>query len=132
MVAEAIKRDLEERGGDSPILKLCLQLVEYVAKLPPEQREMLTYRTFVNASGKKQLDQELMAAITILSTSNVHAFDFHGLFVDDNEDEYEISAVDIASARATGEFVHPQTGKLVPDFEERIIPFFSPSARFDA
>ncbi|MFS2008373.1 hypothetical protein ACCD06_00640 [Azospirillum sp. CT11-132] len=132
MVADAIKRDLEERGGNSPVLQLCLRLVEYVANLPPSQREMLTYRTFVKASGKNQIDQELMAAITILSTSNVRAFEFRGLFVDDNEDEYEVSADDIASARASGEFIHPQTGKAVPDFENRIIPFFSPSKRFGA
>lgn len=130
MIADAIKRDLKKWGGDSPVLKLCLLLVEYVANLPPDQREMLTYRTFVNASGKSQIDQELMAAITILSTSTIHAFDLHGIFVDENEDEYEISAREIATARAIGEFIHPQTGKLVPDFEERIIPFFSPSERF--
>lgn len=131
MVADAIKRDLAERGTNPPVLQLCLKLVEYVASLPPDQRQMLTYRTFVKASGKDQIDQELMAAITILSTSKIHAFNFHGLFVDENEDEYELSAADIASARASGEFVHPQTGELIPDFEERIIPFFSPSERFD-
>lgn len=132
MVADAIRRDLEDRGVNSPILKLCLALVEYVANLPADQREMLTYRTFINASGKKHLDQELMAAITILSTSSVHAFDLRGMFVDDDEREYEVSAQDIADARASGSFIHPQTGKLVPDFEAKIVPFFTPSKRFHA
>ncbi|WGD29404.1 hypothetical protein AncyloWKF20_16745 [Ancylobacter sp. WKF20] len=132
MVADAIKRDLKERGANSPILQLCLRLVDYVASLPSDQREMLTYRTFIKAAGKERVDQDLMAALTILSTSNIHAFDIFGLFIDENDDEFEISAEDLFQAQSSGEFAHPSSGRLVPDFEDRIVPFFVPSERFSA
>jgi hypothetical protein len=79
-----------------------------------------------------QLDSELLKAITILVSSSVAALDAHAMLVDDDETEYEISIEYLSEARAVGEFIHPETGMAVADFEAKVFPFFVPSANFSS
>ena len=130
MSATEIKADLYTRWESDPILPLCLRIVDFVSSLPPDQRRMLTFRSFLEAVGKDRVDDDLMRALTILVSSRVTALDARGLLVDDDNSEHELSAEELAEARLTGQLVHPETGELVSEFEARVIPFFVPSARF--
>lgn len=130
MSASQIKAELTRDFRGTPIVDVCLRLVEFVEALPPGQAEMLTYRTFVRALGKNGVDDELVAAITLLTSSKLAALDMRGMFIDDNEEEYELSAYELIEAQESGEFIHPYTGESVINFEDKIIPFFTPSARF--
>lgn len=130
MSADQIKAEIKRDFKGSPIADVCLQLVEFVEGLPAGQAEMLTFRTFVRALGKMKVDEELLAAVTLLTSSNLAALDMHGMFIDDDHEEYELSAEDLIEARETGEFSHPHTGEPVENFQSKLIPFFTPSARF--
>jgi hypothetical protein len=66
----------------------------------------------------------LFNAITILVSSNVAALDAHAMLVDDDETEHEIAIEYLNLARATGEFIHPETGEPIEDFESKVFPFF--------
>src|SRR5262249_16309329 len=99
---------------------------------PGDQLQMLTFRTFLEALGKDRIDDDLMRALTILVSSRVAALDARGLLVDEDQTEHELSARELADARASGELIHPETGVPVPEFEARVIPFFVPSARLRA
>lgn len=93
---------------------------------------MLTFRTFLEALGKEQIDEDLMRALTILVSSRIAALDAKALLVDDDETEHELSAAELAEARSSGQLVHPESGDLVPEFESRVIPFFVPTSRLRA
>jgi hypothetical protein len=130
MSAREIKAELSARWRDDPIVGLCNAIVDYVAALPRGQAELLTFGTLSKAVGKKQLDEELIRALTILVSSRVAALDARGLLVDEDDTEHELEPFDFAKARATGLLIHPETGQPVVNFESRVIPFFVPSARF--
>lgn len=129
MSADQIKAEIARDFNGIPIANVCLRLVEFVERLPADQTEMLTYRTFQRALDKASVDEELVAAITLLTSSKLAAFDMHGMFIDD-ENEYELTAGELAQIHQTGELIHPHTGEAVADFESKLIPFFTPSARF--
>lgn len=132
MGAADIKADLYSRWQDDPIVPLCVRIIDFISSLPPDQLQMLTFRTFLEALGKDRIDDDIMRALTILVSSRVAALDARGLLVDDDLTEHELSARELAEARASGELLHPETGEIVPEFENRVIPFFVPSGRFRA
>jgi len=132
MSAAEIKAELYSRWQDDPIVPLCVRIVDFVSSLPQDQLQMLTFRRFLEALGKERIDDDVMRALTILVSSRVAALDARGLLVDDDQTEHELSARELAEARASGQLVHPETGELVPEFESRVVPFFVPSSRLRA
>jgi hypothetical protein len=129
MSADEIRSQIKSRSQNEPLAQLCLRMIDYIALLRPEELRMLTFRTLTTASGKTDLDQELLAAVSLLSSSSFNALDTKALFIDEDSEEFEISLADLAYARARGEFIHPGTGMPVPDFEAKVVPFFVASER---
>lgn len=130
MSVEQIKKELNTRWSNDATLELCLQIIDYIASLPPQERRMLTFRSMCRAARKRRVDGELLTALNVLVNSTVAALDVHALLVDNDQTEHELDAKTFAEAKATGELIHPETGELVPEFEKRTVPFFVPSERF--
>lgn len=129
MSATKIKAELSNYWASDPVVPLCMKILDFVARLPEDQSQMLTFRTLSEGVGRRMIDDEFMRALAILVSSNVAALDTHALLVDDDETEHEIDPDELGRARETGRLVHPMTGDLVADFESRVIPFFAPSAK---
>jgi hypothetical protein len=130
MSVDKIKEELKTRWGDEPTVAICFAIIDFMTKVPPDQLQMLTFASLKSAANKDEIDSELLKAITILASSKVAALDAHAMLVDDDEREHEISIEYLSTARASGEFIHPETGRVVEDFESKIFPFFVPSANF--
>ncbi|RWM27783.1 hypothetical protein [Mesorhizobium sp.] len=130
MSADDIRKELKERWAGTEPFALCLQIVDFVAKLPAEHSRMLTFKTMTNITGKKYVDDSLLAALNILASTRVAALDAHAMFVDDDNEEHEIEPQELALAQSTGKFIHPETGEEVPNYEEKVFPFFVPTDRF--
>lgn len=127
-----LRKELLDRWRDVPAADICMKILDFVEKTPQDELRFLTFTTLCRAAGQENVDGELLAAVNILASSRLALFDAHALFVDDDEIEHEISPEEIAEAKATGEFVHPGTGEIVPDYERHLIPFFSPNKRLMA
>ncbi|WP_245261404.1 hypothetical protein [Mesorhizobium sp. L103C131B0] len=109
-----------------------MKILDFVENTPANELHFLTFKTLCRAAGRETVDVDLMAAINILAGSRLGLLDAHALLVDDDQTEHELTAAEFAEARATGELTHPETGEPVPDYEEHLIPFFSPSERLMA
>jgi hypothetical protein len=125
-----IKEEILKRWADVPAAEVSLRIVDYIAGLPQSNRRMLTYRTLLVAAGKARVDDDLLAAVNILVNSPIAVFDAHGIFIDDDDDEFELSPEELLDATRKGVFVHPQSGEVVANYKEKIVPFFTPSSRF--
>lgn len=101
-----------------------------MGNLRDEELRMLTFATFKNAAQTAAIDEKLIRAVGLLTNSSVHALDSRLLFIDDEAREFEIEKEELAEARKTGLFIHPETGSPVEHFESKIIPFFVPSEKF--
>lgn len=122
-----IKADLARSWKDAPAYDTCLEIVDFVAN-HKSHLKIITYRTLLNALGRSTVDQELLTALTILVSSRVHLLDACAFFYDGDQ-EFELSSEDWSLVRRHGELAHPVTGSLVTDFEQKTVPFFTPSSR---
>lgn len=132
MGLDHLREELLARWQDVPAADICMKILDFVEKTPPDELHFLTFTTLCRAAGRDNVDVDLLAAVNILAGSRLALFDAHALFIDDDETEHELSPEEIAEAKATGEFIHPETGEVVPDYERHIIPFFSPNKRLIA
>lgn len=125
-----LKAELTERWSGNAVVELCLRIIDVLSTLPDEEAKMLTFASFKNAANKPSIDEELIRAVALLANTSIHALDSKLLFIDDNDREFEIEKDFLADARRDGEFIHPETGIPVDEFESKIIPFFVPSDKF--
>lgn len=132
MALEDLRKEILDRWPDVPAADICMKILDYVVSKPRDELHFLTLTTLCRATGRGEVDVELLAAINILAGSRLGLLESHALFVDDDESEHELTPEEISQARATGELIHPQTGEAVADYERHLIPFFSPSERLMA
>lgn len=132
MGLDHLRKELLDLWQDVPAAEICMKILDFVENTPQDQLRFLTFATLSRAAGRQGVDSDLLAAVNILAGSKLALFDVHALFIDDDETEHEVSPEEIAEARATGKFIHPETGERVSDYERHIIPFFSPNKRLIA
>lgn len=129
MNIEQIKAILQERWQE-PVTQLCYKIIDFLASKPRDQLQLLTFRTLTSAAGRENFDPELLSALSILSSSEIPALKMHTAFIDDDDELHEIELRELHEARLKGSLVHPQTGLLLDDFEDKIVPYFSISDSF--
>ncbi|WP_299806635.1 hypothetical protein [Tardiphaga sp.] len=129
---ENLRRELLARWSDVPAADICMRILDFVESTPQNELHFLTFTTLCRAAGRTNIDVELLAAINILTGSRLALLDAHAMFIDEDENEHELSPEEIAEARETGTLVHPETGEIVGDYERYLVPFFSPSKRLIA
>lgn len=131
MDIEALKAAIRERWGAYAPGSLALEIVDFIARLPRAELQMLTLPTFAKAL-RRDIDVDLIAAVNILTHSSLAILESKALFVDDEDNEFPVDDEELAEANQTGELVHPETGAMVADYEKHIVPFFVPVERFFA
>lgn len=110
--------------------ELSLRIVEFMAPLKEQELRMLTIPTLLKASGHDQVDRDFLTALAILAGSSVHVLDAKAILTDEFAEEFDIESKELAAARREGSLAHPENGKLIADFEDRLIPYFESSDRF--
>jgi hypothetical protein len=128
---EDLEDEIKRKWSGDPVKQLCLRLIHYMREQPNENLQMLTYRNIGKILNTSPLNENVLRAITILVSSNIHALEMHFLFIDQRSNrEYEVDNQDIEEAKRTGIFVHPITGEEIINYESKIAPFFVPSEKF--
>ena len=129
MSLDDLKREVAEGWLDIPAASLALGIIEFMGRLGDKELRMLTIPRLLEAVGRSQVDQEFLAALAILVSSTVHVLDAKA-FLYEEDSEFHIDAQELATARQLGSLEHPETGELIEDFEDRLIPYFETSPRF--
>jgi hypothetical protein len=125
-----LKGEIEQQWGENPIAPLCVQIIDFMAHQPNDQLRMLTFLSFSNGIGLPAPTEAVVRAVFLLTSSSVHALDARLLFIDDHDQEYEIDKADIKEAEQEGGLIHPGSGEMIPDYEDKVLPYFVPSDRF--
>lgn len=123
-------QDLNRRWGEDPAGKLCVKLIEFMQKQPTHELEMLTFANIGSILERDPLDEHVIRAITILVSSSLHVLERHHIFIDEQEQEHEISKTEFKQIYKTGEYAHPVTGELIENWKEKVVPYFTPSQTF--
>jgi hypothetical protein len=124
---DIFRREIRERWPKAPFVELSVAILDLLERHGIEQSSMLTYRTFARRL-HTEINEDLIAAIALLSSSTVDALDPHALFID-GDYEQEIPADELLEVTAGAPLVHPETGEIVEDPLSHLMPFFVPSER---
>lgn len=130
MSVDDLKREVAEGWPDIPAASLALGIIGFMDHLRDQELRMLTIPRLLEAVGRRQVDQEFLAALAILVSSTVHVLDAKAFLYEGEGSELHIDAQELAAARQHGSLVHPETGELIENFEDRLIPYFESSPRF--
>lgn len=125
-----LKQQIVAEWAEEPAAELCLLIVDYLAERSVGQLKLLTFQTLAKAAHRDKVDHDVLAAIQILTSTKLAVLDAKAMFVDADAEEYELSEEEFSKALRSGEFVHPETGALVPDYEDHLFPFFVPTESF--
>ena len=125
-----LKHEVAEGWPDIPAATFALGIIDFMGQLEDQELRMLTVPTLLHAVGCDEVNQEFLAALAILAGSTVHVLDAKAFYSEDDDEEFHVDAVELASARRTGSLEHPHTGELIEDFESKLIPYFESSERF--
>lgn len=124
MKVDDLKRNLEEALGQSQAAHLCVLLVDHLVHLDDAHSHMLTYTSFQKMVDHPEIDPVLVNAVHFLTSSRFALLEAHGQLIDDDGGEYTLEDEDFSELLKSGELVHPQTGELVHDAREKVMPFF--------
>lgn len=115
--------------GD-PAADVSLALLGYMKIQSAKKLSMLTFDDLLAATGKSQVDDQLIRAISIL-VGTADALDTKYLFIErEGAIEIGVSDEDVAKAQKDGMFRHPVTGTLVEDYERKLFPYFAASQAY--
>jgi hypothetical protein len=130
MAVRDLKKQVRDTWQDMPAVDICLKIIDFLASKPVSQLQMLTFSDLARVGGDGTVDQDLLTAISILTSSSVAALDTRAVLCGDDNEQFELSLEDLAQARSDGFIVHPGDGSEIFDFERTVIPFFVPSRNF--
>lgn len=130
MSVDDLKREVTEGWPDIPAASLALGIIGFMDHLRDQELRMLTIPRLLEAVGRRQVDQEFLAALAILVSSTVHVLDAKAFLYEEEGPEVHVDAKALAAARKQGSLEHPETGELIEDFEDRLIPYFESSPRY--
>lgn len=104
----------------------CLLIAENIMSISPSRLRHLTQRNILRWLGGATEIDRLVKAICYLTGDRVPLLEMHFEFIDGDlvcpvDDEV------LAEAEYSGVFVHPVEFVVVPDFKEKIFPYFLPT-----
>tara|TARA_E500000318_G_scaffold101694_1_gene105362 strand:+ start:170 stop:571 length:402 start_codon:yes stop_codon:yes gene_type:complete len=127
MDIENARKEVVAGWGETPAAALSMRILDYISCTNRRELQMLTFRQICHAARVDSINEDLLSALAILTSDRVEALTTRAMFVDFDETEYELDADTFRDIQSSGEFVHPETGDLVEEFQSRIFPFFVPS-----
>lgn len=124
MKPEELKQGVVTALGKTTIANTCVQLVDALLTLSPNEGEFLTFTSLQKLLGHGKIDADLVQAVQFLTSSRFHLLSAHGQFVDDDGSEYTLEAHEFNQVLLDGTFVHPTTGNILKNARDMVIPFF--------
>lgn len=119
----AIQQIDHDLGGHPSVRAACLAIVDYLAGQPGQNLQHITFGALGRIAGTTSL-AEIMPAIRYLTGATLPLLDTQFEFIDGEFIE-PISTTDVAEARESGIFYHPESGEQVADFATKIFMHFS-------
>jgi hypothetical protein len=126
-IAEKIIEDWREK----PQSRICMAILDYLLNIKTADSSRITYSFLQESINKSEKaaneDQDLWLAIQYLCGERVHLLEAKFELID-NGISFPISNSLLKSARKTGKLVHPESSKLISDFEDKVFMYFQPSS----
>lgn len=118
---------INEDWGQKTQSTICVSILDYLLRIETNLSLHITYGSLRKVISGNYDNRELLTAVQYLCGERVHLLEAKFELIDD--DEYvDIPNSELNHARATGQLVHPETGELISNFEEKVYIYFQPSS----
>ena len=122
MRPDKIKDTIVEQWGDEPAVKLCFDIIDFIARESKQNSSMMTMGKLAEITGADARSPVLINALSILTSSlGVMAWKF--VFFHDDDEPYYLDEGDVARFLSEGAFSDPRTGIDVGESPSRIYPY---------
>jgi len=115
-----------EDWGQKPQSNICAEILDYLLRIDTNRSLHITYGSLRKVINENYGDSELLTAVQYLCGERTHLLEAKFELIDNN-DYIDIPNSDLNHARATGQLVHPESGELISNFEEKVYIYFQPS-----
>ncbi|EPE7163205.1 hypothetical protein ACSMAE_000487 [Cronobacter sakazakii] len=117
---------------NGPVQELCREIVDFLISEKAKPLKHITYLSLVNGTHfdlDKIENQILLLKVTdYLSSNRMHLLNMHFQFIESDKSEpIPVDDADLSHALHTGEFYHPESGKLVENYNHFLFPYFTPT-----
>mgnify|MGYP001791485957 CR=1 FL=1 len=124
---QQIEEQIHQDWLQQPQSQICIAILDYLVRSNSQHLSHITYGSLRKVVGKAYDNQEILAAIQYLCGDRTHLLEPKFELID-NDDYFDISDDEMSKARETGQLLHPETGKLIGDFEDKVFIYFQPSS----
>lgn len=107
--------------------EICIAILNYLFHDKSKNITHITYTSLRKVTGDKYANEDLLMAIQYLCGDRIKLLDAKFELIE-NEQLFDISNIELKEARETGVLVHPETGELIKDYEDKVFIYFQPSS----
>ena len=118
-----IKKMREDLNNSPKLLEACLNILDYVCSQPKQNLRHITFGA-LSLAANLQNTKDVIPASHYLIKDGVSLLIPKFEFIEDDFIE-DVSLEEIAEARKTGAFYHPDKGEPVKDFESKLFMYFT-------
>jgi hypothetical protein len=121
-----ILHTIVEDWGDQPQAHICAKIFNFLLSIDPSQITHITYGSLRQVVDSPTIDHKMMGAIQYLCGDRTPLLEAKFELIDDYG-EFDLTNSDVSEARLSGKLVHPETGEIVTNIEDKIFMYFRPS-----
>jgi hypothetical protein len=122
---QRIVKQIREDWPDERRANICIDVLNFLLRVPAKNILHITFGSLKQVITNEFEDSELLMAVQYLSGDRTPLLEIGFEFIE-NDEIYPLSNLDVKIARQTGELVHPDTGELIDDFEDKTFIYFMP------
>lgn len=123
---ETLKQLIFEDWNDAPQSQICTSILDYLLKGRFKESWHITHAHLRNAVGNYD-DAQILAAVQYLCGDKVNLLEIRFELIDESG-IYPLDNSEVRYAETTGRLVHPESGQLIDDFDEKVYIYFEPSS----
>ncbi len=124
---QEIVKQIYEDWSLKPQSKICIAILDYLIRNNTKPLSHITYGSLRKMVGEDHDNHDMLLAIQYLCGDRTHLLEAKFELID-NDNYFDISNFDLSEARETGQLLHPETGELIRNFEDKVFMYFQPSS----
>ncbi|MEH2278672.1 MAG: hypothetical protein V7K40_28785 [Nostoc sp.] len=125
---EEVINQIYEDWGDNPQSEICFAVLDYLLRVPVKNLFHITYGSFKKVVGQNYTNDDVLKAIQYLCGERMNLLEMNFEIIENDENIFILSKEEVKIAQETGQLIHPETGKLVNNFKEKVFVYFQPSS----
>jgi len=117
---------IREDWGKEPQSEICISILDYLSSRLANPPRHITNALLQQIAGSRYSSAEILIAVQYVCGDRVHLLEPRFELIEDDQ-AYDIAKSELRLAHKTGQLVHPETGELIDNFEDKVFIYFEPS-----